>query len=64
METELAIAQQKLRAIDKLTNIIQSKHATKQNKDDIAYFIHQIIESDDWTSELARELLSWQLSAK
>lgn len=59
---ELATAQQKLRAINKLTNCIQKIKSNTQ-KNDIAWLIHRIIEADDFHSDLARECTAWSIEA-
>lgn len=59
---QLATAQEKLRAIDRLSNYIQ-KVNTKHEKDEIAYLIHQIIEADYLSSDLYRMVASWSIQA-
>jgi len=59
---QLATAQEKLRAIDRLSNHIQ-KVETKHEKEEIAYLIHQIIEADYLSSDLARMVASWSIQA-
>lgn len=58
----LAIAQEKLKAINSLSNNMQ-KLPDVNSKDDIAYLIHRIIESDYFTSELSREVTSVAIHA-
>lgn len=58
---ELANLQEKLRAIDKLSNI-QQKITAREAKE-VSYLIHQIIEADYLNSELARQITSWSLQA-
>lgn len=58
---ELYKAQEKLRAIDSLSNLIQ-KLSEKDSKE-VAYLIHRIIESDYLNSDLAREITSWSIQA-
>ena len=58
---QLAQAQEKLRAIDKLSNIIQKVNAKQAQE--VAYLIHRIIEADYIHSGIARELLSWSIEA-
>ena len=62
LQKELALAQQKLKAIDKLSNVMQEVKSKQKNE--VAYFIHRIIEANEWSSEEARELLAWQLEGK
>jgi len=59
---ELTIAQQKLNAINTLSNCIQND-ITKKQKDDIAYAIHQIIDAKDFTSDIARLVTSIQIQS-
>ena len=63
MIKQLQLAQEKLRAIDKLTNCIQGE-ITSAQKNDIAYFIHEIVESTEWNSTIANKLLHWQIESK
>ena len=58
--SQLAIEQKKIDAIHKVSNLIQKTTDIKQ-KDDLAYFIHKIIDADYFNSELARELTAWQI---
>jgi hypothetical protein len=58
---ELYKAQEKLRAIDSLSNLIQ-KLSEKDSKE-VAYLIHRIVESDYLNSDLAREITSWSIQA-
>lgn len=57
--SQLSIEQDKLRAIHKLSNCIHKVSASEAK--DIAHFIHKIIESDTYSTDIARELMSWQL---
>jgi hypothetical protein len=61
MQKELVIAQEKLRAIDSLTN--SSQKLAPEQKDKISYLIHQIIEADYFNSDLARQVMSISLDA-
>jgi hypothetical protein len=62
MNHEIAVLQDKLSTIDKLTNCIQ-KVTAGQSKE-IAYLIHTIIESDGFISSgIARQVQKWQLQA-
>lgn len=61
MIQQLQRAQEKLRVIDKLSNI-QQKVSSKEAKE-VAYLIHRIIESEYISSDLAREITGWSLQA-
>lgn len=61
MVKQLQRAQEKLRVIDKLSNI-QQKVSSKEAKE-VAYLIHRIIESEYINSDLAREITGWSLQA-
>ena len=58
---ELAIMQEKIRAIHKLCNCIPK--VTNQQKDNIGYLVHQIIESPIYNSDLARSVQRYQIIA-
>jgi len=62
MIKQLQQAQEKLRAIDRLTNCLQKINEAGK-KDDIAYLIHKIIEAEYLSSGLAREVLHYQLES-
>ena len=62
MIKELATAQEKLRAIDTLSNCLQ-KIYPEGHKNNIAYLIHRIIEADYLNSELAREVTAYCIEA-
>lgn len=59
---ELQRLQEKLVAIDKLSNCIQ-KIDNKYQHDNIAYLIHRIIEADYIDTTLARDIVAIQLLA-
>jgi len=59
---ELARSQEKLRAIDKLSNCIQT--LTVKETKEVAYLIHRIIDSEYIDTTLAREITLWQLQSK
>lgn len=59
----LAIEQNKIQAINKLSNIIQ-KLDNKKQKDDVAYLIHRICELSNFIdSNIAREITHWNIQA-
>lgn len=58
---KLAQAQEKNRIIDKLTNCIQRVDSEK--KDEIACFIHSIIEKDELSLDDYRTVTSFSLQA-
>ena len=58
---QLAREQEKIRAIHKLSNCIHK--VTSKEKDEIAHFIHRIIESENYNTDIARELMQWQIRA-
>jgi len=58
---ELAILQEKLRAIDKLSNY--SHKLPAKTKNDVSYLIHQIIDASYYNSDLARQVMSYGLLA-
>lgn len=58
---QLATEQEKIRAIHKLSNCIHKVSASEAK--DIAHFIHRIIESETYNTDIARELMSWQIKA-
>lgn len=60
---ELAKTQQLLKVIDKLTNTIQELE-TKKEKDNLAYFIHQLIEEGEINTKYASQITAWQLRGK
>lgn len=63
MKIELYNAQEKLRMIDNLVNCIQ-KIDNNDLKNEIAYLIHQIVESEDGiSSSLARDIQHYQIIA-
>lgn len=60
IETKTIINQQdKLNAIHRLSNCIHK--VTAMQAKDIAYLIHRIIESDEMTLDLNREVMSYQI---
>lgn len=59
---ELAIIQEKLRAINTLSNNLQKIDNVK-DKNNIAYLIHEIIEADYIDSNLARQITSYSIMA-
>jgi len=66
---QLAIEQTKLEAIHKVSNLIQldTYKSTKDNidiKNELAYFIHEIINANYFNSELARRLTSYQINLR
>lgn len=61
MLQEMQRLQEKLRAIDKLSNYIHKLDA-KQSKE-VAYLIHRIVESDYIDITLAREVTRWSIQA-
>lgn len=62
MEKQLQKIQEKLRAIDRLSNCLQ-KIDNSSLKNDIAYLIHRIIEEEYLSSQLAREVQMYQIEA-
>lgn len=62
MKNELVLAQEKLNIINKLTNSLQ-KIDNKQIKNDIAYFIHTIIEADSISLDMYRSVTGYSIEA-
>lgn len=61
MIKELTNLQEKLRAIDTLSNCQQKLKANEAKE--VAYLIHRIIEADYLDSTLAREITGWGIKA-
>jgi len=61
MMKELQRVQEKLRAIDSLSNCIQ-KLDSKQSKE-VAYLIHRIADSDYIDTTLSHEITGWKIQA-
>lgn len=59
---ELAIIQEKLKAINTLSNNLQKIDNVKA-KNDIAYLIHEIIEADYIDSNLSRQITAYSIMA-
>lgn len=62
MNNELIKLTEKLKQIDRLTNSMQ-KIDSINIKNDIAYFIHTIIESDEMTLDMYRQVGSYSILA-
>ena len=62
MIKELAIAQEKLNAIDRLSNSLQKIDDTGLKNNGL-YLIHRIIDADYLNSDLAREVTAFSLEA-
>lgn len=62
MQIELSRAQEKLHAIDRLSNHMQKIDHT-ESKNEIAYLIHRIIECEYIDASIAREITAWSIQA-
>jgi hypothetical protein len=60
---ELATAQEKLRLIDKLSNILQSDELSNEDKKELAYLIHRIIDASECHSDIYRECMGWAIAS-
>lgn len=58
---QLAIAQEKLKAIDTLSNCLAKVSIYEKIVEEISYLIHKIIEADFLDITLSREVMSWSI---
>ena len=64
MKKELATAQQKLRLINKLSNTLAPEsELTSEQRAECAYLIHRIVESNEITSDIMRDVTSFQIES-